>query len=112
MKLSNRQTDTLIAALRFWQDEARGQITADTCTNEEVDVLCELLSTRDVWVVPPNSIEQLKEYFTKLDELHAKLKDTTNQYIAQVQMKCQHVWQWRGAFDRVCRNCGKERKSK
>lgn len=104
MKLTNAQVANLLAGLRhvIGADDIREGLTA-----KDLDTLCETLNTRDVWVVPPNTIEQIKEHFTKLDELHAKLKDTTNQYIAQVQMKCRHQMQFSQVDKRwYCKLCG------
>lgn len=95
MKLTKQQTDMIVVALR-------------TMTSPEADQLCEVFSARDVWAVPPNTIESLREHFVKLDELHAQLRETTDQYIAQVQKKCGHHMQFSQASKRwVCKLCGK-----
>lgn len=109
MKLTSKQVVTIIEALRMWQAEARGPMTEDTCTDKEIDDLCERLNTQDVWVVKSGLIEQIGGNFEKLTALHEELRKVTHVYIDRVQAKCNHP-------DRVtdmqtrrhsCRVCGK-----
>ena len=108
MKLTNRQTTTIIAALRFWQGEARGPITADTCTSEEIDALCERFNTQDVWAVKCGLIEQIGGNVEKLTSLHEELRKVTQSYVDRVRAKRTHVpSETNAATRRSCRKCGR-----
>lgn len=108
MKLTSKQVVTIIEALRMWQAEARGPMTEDTCTDKEIDDLCERLNTQDVWVVKPGLIEQIGGNVTKLTELQEELRKITHVYIDSVQKKCVHDFKTdTRTMRRSCTICGK-----